>query len=256
MKNPLLTFNILMMMFLYQHSIAQDLDFQKLKETEHQLEDIMEIIDTSLLKTKLQEVEHAFGQNPNLLNKIRLGIIYHEVALNLSFFTDSEYKGYAQKSYDLLSEASQNDRTNQHFLPFVTAYRASALSLVSAETKKLKALKKAFDLFEIAIKKYSQYSYAPEFLRGSVAENLPWFLFKKRKFAKKDFESIIQKQNQNSDYANWKIMSFTYWAWANQHKGKKYRKKAMDYLGKAIELDPNYQAGRERAEKLKQEFTK
>jgi hypothetical protein len=51
-------------------------------------------------------------------------------------------------------------------------------------------------------------------------------------------------------------MSFTYWAWANQRKGKKYRTQALSYLLKAIELDPDYKAGRKRAEALKVKLTR
>ena len=141
-------------------------------------------------------------------------------------------------------------------MPFIASYRASALSLVGAETKKLKLLGEAFTLFGDAVKKYADVSYLPEFLRGSVAENLPWFFFTKRKFAKQDFQSIISKQDKNSDYANWKIMSFTYWAWAKQHQGNKYRNQAINYLDKAISLDPNYKAGRTKAEQLKLKLTK
>jgi hypothetical protein len=141
-------------------------------------------------------------------------------------------------------------------MPFIAAYRASALSLVSAETKKLKLLGQAFTLFKDAVEKYAAISYPPEFLRGSVAENLPWFFFSKRKFAKLDFQSIIDKQVINPDYANWKIMSFTYWAWARQHQSKKYRNQAISYLDKAIELDKSYQAGRKRAEELRSKLLK
>lgn len=88
-------------------------------------------------------------------------------------------------------------------------------------------------------------------MRGSVAENLPWIFFGKRRYAKKDFKSIIEKYEKNRDYANAKVMSFTYWAWAKQHQGKKYREQALQYLDKAIELDPDYKAGRKRAEELK-----
>jgi tetratricopeptide (TPR) repeat protein len=171
--------------------------------------------------------------------------------LNLSFFSKSEFKGYSQKSYDLLSELYQSAGTSKELLPFVATYRASALSLVGAETKKLKLLGEAFRLFGESVEKYASVSYLPEFLRGSVAENLPWFFFSKRKFAKQDFESIIQKQDKNREYANPKIMSFTYWAWANQHQSKKYREQALVYLDKAIALDPNYQAGRKRADELR-----
>ena len=68
--------------------------------------------------------------------------------------------------------------------------------------------------------------------------------------------SIINKQNKNDEYANWKIMSFTYWAWAKQHQGKKYRNQAIAYLDKAISLDQNYKAGRIKAEELKLTLTK
>jgi len=76
---------------------AQQLSFSKVKAFEHQLDDVMEIIDTTELKVKLKEVEFQFQQAPNQLNQVRLGLIYHETALNLSFFSKTAYKGYAQK---------------------------------------------------------------------------------------------------------------------------------------------------------------
>ncbi len=83
------------------HLHAQEVDFSKVKIVEHQLDDVMEMVDTIELKTTLKEVEHQFHQNPSELNKVRLGIIYHETALNLSFFSKTEYKGYAKRSYGL-----------------------------------------------------------------------------------------------------------------------------------------------------------
>jgi tetratricopeptide (TPR) repeat protein len=208
------------------------------------------------LKIKLKETEEAFNSNPTDLNKTRLGIIYHETALNLSFFSKTEYKGYAKKSFDILSELFNSSTTVRELMPFIASYRASALSLVGAETKKLKLLGEAFTLFNDAVEKYSDVSYLPEFLRGSVSENLPWFFCTKRKMAKHDFQSIIDKQNANAEYANWKIMSFTYWAWAKQHQSKKYRTQAMQYLDKAISLDPDYKAGRKKAGGLKAKLKK
>ena len=175
------------------------------------------------MEVKLKEVKRQFQQNPSELNKARLGIIYHEIALNLSFFSETEFKGYAKKSFDLLTELFNSDETTKELMPFVASYRASALSLIVAETKELKLLGQSFDLFADAVKKYSHISPLPEFMRGSVAENLPWFLFGKRKFAKKDFQSIINKYEKNADYANWKVIGFTYCAWAKQHQGKKFR---------------------------------
>jgi hypothetical protein len=255
MKYKLFTL-IITAMTITNSLIAQQLDFSKVKSFEHQLDDVMEIIDTTELKVKLIEVEKQFQKEPNEINKIRLGIIYHETALNLSFFSRTEYKGYAKKSYDQLSDLNNSVTTTKELMPFIASYRASALSLVSAETKKLNLLGQAFTLFGDAVNKYSEISYLPEFLRGSVAENLPWIFFTKRKFVKKDFQSIIDKQEQKDDFANWKIMSFTYWAWANQHQGKKYRSQAILFLDKAISLDPNYKAGRKRAEELKTKLIK
>ncbi len=232
------------------------LDLSKIKTIENQLDDVMEIIDTTELKFKLKEVEDNYQKKTNELNKVRLGIIYHETALNLSFFSKTAYKGYAKKSFEILSELFNSQKTTKEFLPFIASYRASALSLVGAETRKIKLLGEAFTLFNEAVKNYSNVSYLPEFLRGSVAENLPWFFFSKRRFAKEDFQSIINKHEKNSEYGNWKIMSFTYWAWAKQRQGKKHRIQALSYLEKAIELDPNFKAGRKKAEDLKSRMMK
>ena len=235
---------------------TKQLDFLKVKAFEHQLDDVMEIIDTAELKFKLNEVEENFKEDPHEMNKVRLGIVYHETALNLSFFSKTEFKGYAKKSFDVLSELFNSPVTTKELLPFVASYRASALSLVGAETKTLKLLGDAFVLFDASVNNYASVSWLPEFLRGSVAENLPWFFFLKRKFAKVDFQSIIDKHERNNDFANWKIMSFTYWAWAKQRQSKKYRMQAVSYLDKSIALDPYYKAGRKRAEELKANLIK
>ena len=144
---------------------TQNLDFLKVKGFEHQLDDVMELIDTTELKTKLKEVEENYKQNPTEINKARLGIIYHETALNLSFFSKTEFKGYAKKSFDTLSELFNSPNTSKELFPFIASYRASALSLVGAETKKLKLLGEAFTLFNDAVKNYAAVSYLPEFLR-------------------------------------------------------------------------------------------
>ena len=249
MRHKLFTF-ILTAMTISSHTNAQQLDGSKMRTIEHQLDDVMEIIDTTLLKTKLKEVELAYEQNPSEINKARKGIIYHETALNLGFLSKIAYKGYAHKSYDILTEMAQNKQVTRELMPFISSYRASAIALVGAETKKLGLLGDAFKLFEEAVNNYAEISYLPQFLRGSVAENLPWIFYKKRRFAKLDIQSIIDKQAKNQAYANNKIMSFVYWAWANQHQVKKDRTLAISYLDKAIALDPAYVGGRKRAEEL------
>ncbi len=235
---------------------AQQLDFAKVKTYEHQLDDVMEIIDTTELKAKLKNIEQEFQSAPTEINKVRLGIIYHETALNLGFLAKTSFKGYSKKSYDVLSELYLDTKTTKELLPFITSYRASALSLLGGETMKLGLVGDAFKLFDESIKKYGNVCYSPEFLRGSVAENLPWFFFSKRKFAKIDMQSIIDKQILNNEFANWKIMSFVYWAWANQRQSGKNKAQSLVYLDKAIALDPDYKAGRQRAEDLKAKMNK
>ncbi len=209
----------------------------------------MELTDTNVVISTLRDVERDFKSNPTELNKVRMGIICHETALNLSFLSKTSYKGYAKKGYDVLDALFVSKSTTVELMPFIAAYRASALSLVGGETRKLGLVSVAFKAFEQAIAQYGAVSYSPEFLRGSVAENLPWFFVKKRRIAASDFDNIIKKQQQNPEYANWKIMSFTYWAWANSHRSEKA--KALDYLNKAIALDPDYKGGRKLAEALK-----
>lgn len=237
-------------------SSAQQLDVAKVKSYEHQLEDVMEIIDTTELKRKLTEVEQQFQSTPTEINKVRLGIIYHETALNLGLLAKTSFKGYSKKSYDVLSELYLDTNTTDELLPFITSYRASALSLLGGETMKLGLVGDAFQLFEESIKKYGDVCYSPEFLRASVAENLPWFFFSKRKYAKTDMQSLIDKQSIKSEFANSKIMSFVYGAWASQRQKGKYKAQSLIYLEKAIALDPNFKAGRQRAEDLKAKMIK
>lgn len=248
MKNIILSF---LLVTNICHNLSAQTKILTHKEAYEKLEDVMEIIDTTFLKSHLIEVEKAYQQDSSTINQIRLGIIYHEVALNFGFF-NAIYKGYPQKSIDMLNGALpklNNEFTS--FMPFVISYKASSLSLLSGETRNLDYLNEAFELFNEAVNKYSSLSYAPEFMRGSVSENLPRFMLKKRSYAKKDFDSIIKKYEADNSYASAKIMSFTYWAWAMQHRSKKYRNVSISYLDKAIALDPNYNAGRKRAEELK-----
>jgi tetratricopeptide (TPR) repeat protein len=252
MKGKILSFILITSINFNSNAQTKDMT---LKEAHEKLEDVMEIIDTIFLKTHLIEVEKAYQHDNSTINQIRLGIIYHEVALNFGFF-DKIYKGYPQKSLDMLNAALPKLNSDLAiFKPFVLSYKASSLSLLSGETRKLGYLSEAFQLFNEAVANYSSVSYAPEFMRGSVSENLPWFMFKKRSYAKIDFDNIIRKYEADNSYAKAKIMSFTYWAWAMQHQSKKYRTTSISYLDKAIELDPNYNAGRKRAEELKNKMT-
>lgn len=245
----------LVLFFLFVTGLAiqskAQMKYITIREAQEKLEDVMEIIDTTYLKSHLIEVVKAHEEDSSVINQIRLGIIYHEVALNFGFFNKS-YKGYAQKSLEMLNDVLPKLNGNlTNFSPFVLSYKASALALLSGETRKLSYLSEAFKIFNEAVMNYASVTYAPEFMRGSVSENLPWLMLKKRNYAKIDFDNIIKKYEADNNYATAKIMSFTYWAWAMQHQSKKYRKASISYLDKAIALDPHYAAGRKRAEELK-----
>lgn len=80
----------------------QQLDLYKMKSFEIQLDDVMELIDTNQLKTKLHQVQEHYKNDSNEINKVRLGIIYHETALNLAFFSKTKFKGYAKKALKCL----------------------------------------------------------------------------------------------------------------------------------------------------------
>ena len=230
----------------------EELSFLKVKAVEYQLSDVIELNNALEVRFKLKDVEERYLQTPNLVNGLRLGIIYYKTALYLSFFADVKFEGFAQKSYTILNELFNKTTIPTEWDLFIISYRASALALVSAETKKIKLLMNAFSLLNDAVKKYASISYLPEFLRGSIAQNLPWFYLTKRKIAKQDFQSIIKKYNENPEYANKKVMSNIYLAWARQHKqSKKYSVKVLEYLNNVITLDPHYNAGRKQAEDLK-----
>jgi len=223
-----------------------------LAQFETELSDVIELIGGEQVKVKLAEVEAAYLEDSSVGNRLRLGLIYHEVALNLTFLDPTDaYAGYALKCVDMLKALAADSNTRPEAMVFIESYLASALSLMAAETKKLKLLGEAFDLFDIAVQRYSHASPRPEFMRGSVAENLPWIMWRKRKYARIDFTSIIAKQEAQPGYADFRVMSFSYWAWAKAHSSRKHRAKALQYLNRAIALDPHYKAGRQRAEDLK-----
>lgn len=235
---------------------AQTISRSSIAAAAQQLDDVMEITDTVNLRNRIVTAEKLAAASSDMLARIRLGILYHEAALNFTLLAKTGEKGLAAKSYSLLDSLAEKTDTASAFLPFIVSYRASALALMAGETGSLKQLGKAFDLFEIAVKQYSAVCAMPEFLRGSVAENLPKWMFRKHRFARIDMTQLKLKYEADSSYATPKLMSFTYWAWANQHQKAKYREEALRCVDKAIALDTTGKAGKPRAEALKAKLLK
>ena len=78
------------------------------------LDDVMEFIDNDLLQAKLPEIEADYKANPSLLNKVRLGIIYHEVALNLGFST-STTKAMHKRASQFYQNVKHNAKPQRHY---------------------------------------------------------------------------------------------------------------------------------------------
>ncbi|MCU0434940.1 MAG: hypothetical protein MUC87_15900 [Bacteroidia bacterium] len=233
---------------------AQTLTRSSVAQAGAQLEDVMEITDTTHLRSRLAQARQTATNTPGFLLQLRLGILYHEAALNFTLLAKTGDKGLAAKSYTLLDSLAAKTDTANSFMPFIASYRASALALMAGETGNLKQLGSAFSLFETAVAKYSAICAMPEFLRGSVAENLPAWMYRKHRYARRDFTEIIRKYEADSSYATPSLMSFTYWAWANAHRKTKYRAEAFRCLNRAVALDKQGIAGRPRAEALKKEL--
>jgi hypothetical protein len=74
MKGIILSFILIISLNFNSNAQTKDMTITQAQE---KLEDVMEIIDTSFLRSHLIEVETAYQQDSSTINQIRLGIIYH-----------------------------------------------------------------------------------------------------------------------------------------------------------------------------------
>jgi hypothetical protein len=221
--------------------------YVRVREAEKMLSDVTEMIDYQVIEEKLLVQESLVRRQGAFLDSLRLGILYHESALIL--MKRKQKSSHAQMSFDLLSRLMASVQPESEFLPLIAAYRASARSLQSAGSGKLSELAEAFEFFEEAAQKYALFSPYPEFLRGSVAENLPSIFFKKRRFAQIDFYSLQKKYETDNSFADSRLMSFVYLALA-RIKRKNDVSEANLLLKKAMSLDSEQNAAYNEAEKL------
>jgi hypothetical protein len=219
----------------------------RIREAEKILSDVTEMIDYQVIEKKLSAQESLVRRQATFLDSLRLGILYHESALIL--MKKKQKSPHAKMSFDLLSRLMASAKSENEFLPVIAAYRASARSLQSAESGKLSELAEAFDFFEEAAQKYAAFSPYPEFLRGSVAENLPKIFFKKRRFAKIDFLALKKKYETDIAFAEPRLMSFVYLALARLMR-KNNDSESKILLKKAMSLDSEQNAAYAEAEKL------
>lgn len=224
------------------------------------IKDCVELLDPEQVNSMLDVALLAYDKKPNDHSTcLKIALVFHEAALVFGLMakkTDRK-KGFAEKSYQILEKLVTDVDLAKDLKPWVFSYRASALALVSGEQSKLGLLSKAFELFEQAIIEFGDDSYLPRFLRGSVSENMPWIFWRKRQFAKIDFDSLVKRVEAEPDFMPDEIKSFTFWAWANQfHRNKNLRPKAVQLLKAAMILDPEKKAGYSRAKNLIEQIEK
>ena len=234
--------------YLSEQSKPDDSSIVLVKEYEEKLTDVMEVIDPKRAKRNMKTYEEKTQADPTMLNRVKLGIVYHEVSLNL--FKEG-YKGYAKRSFEILSDPELYESSPESLNPFIFSYIASSRALMGSEEGDIGYVNDAFLILDKAVDIYGVYSYAPLFMRASIAENLPWFFFRSGE-AKKDFEAIISSREKNKDYASDKIMSFVYLGLAKQVLNEK--ELAISYLNKSIDFDPGGVGAREMAEELLKEL--
>jgi len=223
------------------------------KEAISQLEDIMDISDLDRITSLLLEQRNITKLTPNTINKVRLGILYHDVALKSLSRNKAERRYYTEEAYRMLTNLSNDLKIEEELKPFVKAYQASVLALLGAERNNSQLVNQAFGLFEQAMQQYGHFCYAPQYLRARVAEQLPRS-FGKRRMARKDYSELIDRYGLDCRFATYKSMSYVYWAWAKLHNNKKNKKQLIRYLEQSIKLDRTGEAAGARAKLLLEEL--
>jgi len=220
------------------------------------LEDCTEIVDHGDLAHKLQVVEAArVGDESPPLLRLRQALLLHEAGLNLGLLAQRDQRqiGYPDRSYKILTELAAIPDLPPEIRPWIDSFRASALALSGGEKGKLGLLSQAFELFDRAVREHDHASYLPRYLRGSVAENLPRILWRKRRWARIDFDELLRRVEADPSFMPDNVKSFTYWAWAKKFCGDRgKRPKAEQLLKEAMRLDPEKKAGFARASELLQ----
>jgi hypothetical protein len=204
------------------------------------LEQYTEVLDTAKLSQNLEYFEYK--QDGDALDQIALGITYHEICVvHYILGKDKSYAHYAEKALRTLVDAKKTSPVDAY--PILDTYINSSRSLVASTKNNLVELIRVIRIYNGLVRKYGSISYYPEFLEGSLLENLPNILGGHTK-AKKLFESIIAKHESDPAYASDKIVSFCYLSLGKLEKNSTRKK---DYFQKSIAIDADKQGGANQA---------
>lgn len=209
----------------------------------HDLEEYTEILSKDTLSANEKTLEGI--SHPDVLGQIALGLTYHEICvLHFMLGKDKSYAPYASKALTVLTTARPN--APDWSLPMLDSYINSSRSLVAATKGNLISLLKVIRTYDELIDTYGAASYHPEFLQASLLENLP-NVFGAHAKAKKRFESVISKYNNDPAYTTAKIISFCYLSLGKLSKDSAAK---TDYLKKSIEIDTAGDGGSAQAKQL------
>lgn len=194
------------------------------------MEQVMEISSIEQLLSAIAQLEEAEATQEN---KTKLGILYHDAALKV----EKGQREYIEKSYTQFTVLMKDKSLSDELRAYVAAYQASSLALLGANRENKKMIEQAFVLFEQAEKHYNALEFVVPYLRSKTISLLPYGNIYKNQ-AKRDLEVLIDRYGLDKDFANDRIMAHAYYSWAAAHQRKRFRKQAMRYLEKAIELNP------------------
>jgi len=242
-------------LFLFISGVAPVLAMDQVQiiEYEHKLMEVMGTDKVDSLVANIAQLEKDLDKQEGLaynLGKIRLGIYYHNLALN-GF--KMGYRGFAEKSFDTFRQIHEDPGCKPELRPIVLSYLGSSRAIMGDESNnpidKIRFVQEGVAYLDEAVNKYKDYSYIPYFIRANVCIALPDF-FGKEKEAFKDYSSLEQWYQRTPERIPAGIMSVVYFNLGDYHKKQRNLRKACDYWEKAEILDPDGEIGAQAREML------
>ncbi|NLZ43532.1 MAG: hypothetical protein GX894_01600 [Clostridia bacterium] len=185
-----------------------------------------------------------------LLSAVRLGILYHNLSLNGA---KQGYRGYARKAVTVLTKVYHHPDLPEELHPISGAYLGSSLALAGDEAinpvKKIKHVRDGLKYLDTAVKKYGRDSYFPLVLRANVGIALPSF-FRREKTAVQDYLSLAGWYHREPERIPAGIMASVFLHLGDYYKKEKKLAEAVAYWRKALQLDPDGEAGARAREML------
>lgn len=250
MRSLSISFLILTLMGFSTLVNAQTLE-ENAELASNELAEVIDIVDFDQIMAKISSQKELIKKEPTFLNKVKLGILYHDGAMQLVGTKKAARRELAEESYTLLSILATESSKQPHLLPFVKAYQASSLGLLGAANTNNDLIKQSFVLFDQTIDQFGKAYYVPLYLRAKIAENLP-YPYNKKRWAKTDYSNLINWFESNSNSINNRTMIQTYLAWAKLHANKKDYSQAVQYLEEAIKLGQDNNSTVQKAKELLQ----